>query len=116
MLFDLIGLPSSCAFKPIECLREAKVAQSEEKKTEIEQKKVEAIDNCSNIFLSNMNILGSMLEVNVFNESQLKYSCTINENSPGSGGSNNSKKPATKLGPKGTYLEKIYTNIFEVTQ
>ncbi len=111
MLFDLIGLPSSCAFKPIECLREAKVAQSEEKKTEIDQKKVEAIDNCSNIFVSNMNTLGSMLEVNVFNESQLKYSC---ENSPGSGGSNNNKKPTTKPGPKGTYLDKIYTNILEI--
>jgi len=62
-----------------------------------------------------MNTLGSMLEVNVFNESQLKYSCAINENSPVSGGSSN-KKPATKPGPKGKYLDKIYTNIFEVTQ
>lgn len=62
MLFDLLGLPNTAAFKPGPCLSD-KVPDA---------KKLEQLPENSNIFLSDMNIMSNMLQTNVFNQNQLK--------------------------------------------
>ena len=62
LLFDLLGLPNTNVFKPANCLAD-KIPDA---------KKLEQLPESSNIFLSDVNVLGSMLETNVFNQCQLK--------------------------------------------
>ena len=63
MLFDLIGIPNTNVFKPMECLKDTKIPDT---------KKIENFSNTSNVFISDMNILNERLETNVFHQSQLK--------------------------------------------
>ncbi len=101
MLFDLIGLPNSNAFKPMECFRGSQEEQIDGKRTETDLHNVESIESFSNVFISNMNILSNMLEVNVHNEYQQKYDDTTRENIPHDVAGVGIKKLPTKSGPKG---------------
>lgn len=62
MLFDLLGLPNTAAFKPGPCLSD-KVP---------DVKKLEQLPENSNIFLSDINTISNMIQTNVFNQNQLK--------------------------------------------
>lgn len=116
MLFDLVGIPFSNAFKLNECLKETKTAVNDEKRLEIQHKQIDSIGYTSNTFIADVNLLNEMLETNVFNENKLKRNESIRKTPKASMKSNKSLKDedgsntqeAKRRNPKANVLTVIH--------